>query len=163
MIIYSNGIIVDSFFASVYNAMAAYHKECRELKRQHFDSMKDHKSADPELRKKGVLRILEIGPGPGYNFEFYPPNSQLTVAEVNPFFKKQFFAKQSQYPLIKMERFIVGFAEDMKDVADNSIDIVVSTMVLCSVRSIEGALQEIQRVLAPVIKMNLIFLFVNLN
>ena len=137
--------------------MAAYHKECRELKRQHFDSMKDHKSADPELRKKGVLRILEIGPGPGYNFEFYPPNSQLTVAEVNPFFKKQFFAKQSQHPLIKMERFIVGFAEDMKDVADNSIDIVVSTMVLCSVRSIEGALQEIQRVLAPVIKMNLIF------
>jgi ubiquinone/menaquinone biosynthesis C-methylase UbiE len=49
-----------------------------------------------------------------------------------------------------MERFIVGFAEDMKDVADNSIDIVVSTMVLCSVRSIEGALKEIQRILAPV-------------
>ncbi|XP_046656753.1 thiol S-methyltransferase METTL7B-like [Daphnia pulicaria] len=137
------------FFASVYSAMAAYHKECRELKRQHFDSMKNQQSADPELRKKGVLRILEIGPGPGYNFEFYPANSQLTVAEVNPFFQKQFFAQQSQYPHIKMERFIVGFAEDMKDVEDNSVDIVVSTMVLCSVRSIERALKEIQRVLVP--------------
>jgi ubiquinone/menaquinone biosynthesis C-methylase UbiE len=49
-----------------------------------------------------------------------------------------------------MERFIVGFAEDMKDVEDNSVDIVVSTMVLCSVRSIERALKEIQRVLVPV-------------
>jgi ubiquinone/menaquinone biosynthesis C-methylase UbiE len=49
-----------------------------------------------------------------------------------------------------MERFIVGFAEDMKDVPDNSVDIVVSTMVLCSVRNIERALKEIQRVLVPV-------------
>jgi ubiquinone/menaquinone biosynthesis C-methylase UbiE len=44
----------------------------------------------------------------------------------------------------------VGFAEDMKEVEDNSIDIVVSTMVLCSVRSIQKTLNEIQRVLAPV-------------
>jgi ubiquinone/menaquinone biosynthesis C-methylase UbiE len=49
-----------------------------------------------------------------------------------------------------MERFVVGFAEDMKDVPDNSVDIVVSTMVLCSVRSVEGALKEVHRVLAPV-------------
>ena len=49
-----------------------------------------------------------------------------------------------------MERFVVGFAEDMKDIEDGSIDIVVSTMVLCSVRSVPGALKEIHRVLAPV-------------
>ena len=112
--------------------------------------MKNHQSSDPELRKKGVLRVLEIGPGPGYNFEFYPSNSRLTVVEVNPHFKDQFFAKQIDHPHIQMERFIVGFAEDMKGVADNSIDIVVSTMVLCSVRNVDKALQEIQRVLAPV-------------
>jgi ubiquinone/menaquinone biosynthesis C-methylase UbiE len=35
-------------------------------------------------------------------------------------------------------------------VPDNSVDIVVSTMVLCSVRSVEGALKEVHRVLAPV-------------
>jgi ubiquinone/menaquinone biosynthesis C-methylase UbiE len=49
-----------------------------------------------------------------------------------------------------MDRFVVGFAEDMKGVPDNSVDIVVSTMVLCSVGSVEGALKEIHRVLAPV-------------
>jgi ubiquinone/menaquinone biosynthesis C-methylase UbiE len=112
--------------------------------------MKDHKSVDPELRKKGGLRILEIGPGPGYNFEFYPPNSELTAVEVNPFFEEQFFKQQVDHPHIKMNRFVVGFAEKMKDVPDNSIDIVVSTMVLCSVRSIEEALKEIHRILAPV-------------
>ena len=70
--------------------------------------------------------------------------------EVNPFFEKEFFDKQKNHPHIKMERYVVGFAEDMKDIADGSIDIVVSTMVLCSVRSVQGALKEIQRVLAPV-------------
>ena len=113
--------------------------------------MKSHKSADPELRKKGGLRILEIGPGPGYNFEFYPPNSELTVVEVNPFFEEQFFKKQADHPHIKMERFVVGFAEDMKSLPDNSVDIVVSTMVLCSVRTVEGALKEIHRILVPVL------------
>jgi ubiquinone/menaquinone biosynthesis C-methylase UbiE len=112
--------------------------------------MKNLKSSDPELRKKGALRILEIGPGPGYNFEFYPPNSELTVVEVNPFFEDQFFEKQVVHPHIKMDRFVVGFAEDMKGVPDNSIDVVVSTMVLCSVRSVDGALKEVHRVLAPV-------------
>ncbi len=70
-------------FAKFYPSLANYHVTYREIKRQHFASMKSHKSTDPELRKKGVLQILEIGPGPGYNFEFYPPNSQLTAVEVN--------------------------------------------------------------------------------
>ncbi len=146
-------LLCNRFFFKVYNTLlGTYHVTCRELKQQHFDSMKDHKSVDPELRKKGGLRILEIGPGPGYNFEFYPPNSELTVVEVNPFFEDQFFKKQVDHPHIKLERFVVGFAEDMKKVLDNSVDIVVSTMVLCSVGSVEGALKEIHRVLVPVIK-----------
>ena len=131
--------------------LASYHVTCREVKRKHLISMENDKSADPELRKKGGLRILELGPGPGYNFEFYPPNSELTVVEVNPFFEDQFYKKQADYPHIKMKRFVVGFAENMKDVPDNSVDIVVSTMVLCSVRSIEGALKEIHRILVPVV------------
>ena len=72
------------------------------------------------------------------------------MVEVNPFFEKQFFEKQKEHPHIVMKRFVVGFAEDMKEVEDNSIDIVVSTMVLCSVRSIQKTLNEVQRVLAPV-------------
>ena len=65
--------------------MDKYHETCRELKRQHFDSMKNHKSADAKLQAEEVLRILEIGSGPGFNFEFYPQNSQLTVVFIYEF------------------------------------------------------------------------------
>ena len=70
--------------------------------------------------------------------------------EVNPFFEKEFFEKQKDHPHIKMERYVVGSAEDMKDIEDGSIDIVVSTLVLCSVPNVQAALKEIRRVLAPV-------------
>ena len=128
--------------------MGIYHEDCRDLKREHFSSMESDK---PDANKNGALRILEIGAASGYNFEFYPAGSVLSVLEVNPFFEKQFYEKQDMYSHLKMDRFVVGFAEDMKDVADNSVDIVVSTMVLCSVRSIEKTLKEIHRVLVPVI------------
>ena len=49
-----------------------------------------------------------------------------------------------------MEKFVLGFSEDMKDVPDNSIDVVVSTLVLCGVESVEKTLSEINRILAPV-------------
>ncbi|XP_046450953.1 methyltransferase-like protein 7A [Daphnia pulex] len=149
-IIFLNNYSRQLFFFKAYNTLlGTYHVTCRELKQEHFDSMKNHKSADPRLREKGGLRILEIGPGPGYNYEFYPPKSEVTAVEVNPFFEEQFFKKQADHPHINMDRFVVGFAEDMKGVPDNSVDIVVSTMVLCSVGSVEGALKEIHRVLAP--------------
>ncbi|XP_046634719.1 thiol S-methyltransferase METTL7B-like [Daphnia pulicaria] len=138
------------FLSKVYTPMLAiHHNSIRDLQRKHFEMIKNHKSADPELRKKGILRILEIGPGPGYNFAFYPPKSQLSVVEVNPFFEKQFFKKQADHPHINMERFIVGFAEDMKGVESDSFDVVVSSCVLCSVRNAEKSLKEVHRVLAP--------------
>jgi hypothetical protein len=45
--------------------MIEYHSTMREMKKSHFDSMQRQKSADVDLRKKSVLRILEIGAGPG--------------------------------------------------------------------------------------------------
>ena len=93
-----------------------------------------------------TLIILSIGA----NFEFFPPNSKLTVVEPNAFFEPFFYQNQSKYPTVKMEKFVLGKAEDMKGVADNSIDVVVSTLVLCSVENVKQTLKEVQRVLAPV-------------
>jgi len=61
-----------------------------------------------------------------------------------------------------MEKFVLASAEDMKGVEDNSVDVVVSTLVLCSVRSLEKTLQEVHRVLAPVILLNDILKFMTL-
>lgn len=45
--------------------MVEYHEAMKDLKREHFNSMKYHKSADSDLKNRGLLRILEIGAGPG--------------------------------------------------------------------------------------------------
>lgn len=44
---------------------AFYHDRLREEKRAHFEPIGKLKSADPLLRSRGELRILEIGAGPG--------------------------------------------------------------------------------------------------
>jgi ubiquinone/menaquinone biosynthesis C-methylase UbiE len=49
-----------------------------------------------------------------------------------------------------MEKFLLSSAEDMKEVADSSMDVVVSTLVLCSVRNVKQTLKEVHRVLALV-------------
>lgn len=41
-------------------------------------------------------------------------------------------------------------AEDMKQIEDNSVDVVVATYVLCSVKDRNKTLNEIQRVLKKV-------------
>ncbi len=69
--------------------------------------------------------------------------------EPNAYFEPLFYERQKNTS-VKMEKFILTKAEDMKEVADNSFDIVVSTLVLCSVRDLKQTLKEIHRVLAPV-------------
>ncbi len=49
--------------------MVEYHEKLRDMKGEHFSSMKYHKSADADLRNRGLLRILEIGAGSGIEFE----------------------------------------------------------------------------------------------
>lgn len=45
--------------------MGKYHVALRDMKQDHFNSMKYHKSDDLHLRNTGLLRILEIGAGSG--------------------------------------------------------------------------------------------------
>jgi len=142
--------VICRYFASMWKTEnLKYHAAMRDMKKEHFHSMNYHKSHDIELKNKGLIRILEIGAGTGPNFEFYPANSKLTVVEPNPFFESIFYESHTKYPAIQLEKFVLGMAEDMSDVPDNSIDVVVSTLVLCSVRNLELTLKEVQRVLAP--------------
>ena len=45
--------------------MIEYHAALKEMKKTHFNSMNHHKSADSDLRNRGLIRILEIGAGSG--------------------------------------------------------------------------------------------------
>jgi ubiquinone/menaquinone biosynthesis C-methylase UbiE len=49
-----------------------------------------------------------------------------------------------------LEKFIISSGEKLQGVPSNSVDIVVATMVLCSVENARNVLREIRRVLVPV-------------
>jgi ubiquinone/menaquinone biosynthesis C-methylase UbiE len=90
--------------------------------------------------------VLEIGPGTGPNLSYYPSDIHWIGIEPNPF----------MHPYLRREAERLGLDIDLSrgtaerlDVEDNSIDAVVSTLVLCSVDSLAATLQEVLRVLKP--------------
>jgi len=111
-----------------------------------FDLLKDNL---PQRSAKNPIKILEIGVGGGGNFEYYPEHSRLTALDMNKNFEVDFRKNQSKYPHIVFDRLVTSFAEDMKDIRDSSMDVVISTYVLCSVKSLSDCLAEIKRVLKP--------------
>ena len=120
-------------------------------KRQLFSTLNDMISCDSSLaeRGKGCLRILEIGIGGGNNLKFYPNSTHLITVEPNSNFDGLLEKKLEDYPNIILEKAINGTAEDMSGIEDNSIDVVISTHVLCSVSDVKRCLKEIRRVLQP--------------
>ena len=88
--------------------------------------------------------VLEIGPGTGANLR-YLQNGVIGV-EPNPFM--QSYLREEAHKLFLRIDVRIGTA-DALPVPDNSIDIVISTLVLCCVPSPQHCLQEILRVLKP--------------
>mmetsp|Transcript_28963 Transcript_28963/g.42728 ORF Transcript_28963/g.42728 Transcript_28963/m.42728 type:complete len:350 (+) Transcript_28963:55-1104(+) len=96
--------------------------------------------------KKGDT-VLEIGVGSGPNLPYYGSRaSQVLAVEPNRMFDDYMYAAavRTNTPLT----IVPGKAEEIP-VPDNSVDVVVGTMVLCSVTSVKQSLQEVYRVLKP--------------
>lgn len=77
-------------------------------------------------------RIVEIGAGADPNRRFFPDGVRWVGLEPNPY----------------LPSTVRGAAEAMP-FADACADVVISTLVLCSVRDPAGVLREVQRVLRP--------------
>jgi ubiquinone/menaquinone biosynthesis C-methylase UbiE len=92
-------------------------------------------------------RVLEIGIGSGLNIPFYPRTIEVLIG-VEP--SREMLAKAHRhaawvhFPVQLME----GEAENLP-LEDCSIDSVVTTWTLCSVRDPMAALRQIRRVLRP--------------
>lgn len=123
--------------------------QLEEVKKDHFASLSTIVSHDPQLRKQKVIKILEIGVGTGVNFPHYPDGSHVVVVDPNPHFQSYFDANRKKFPNIHSEGIIVTTGDKMEMISDNSVDVVVMTLVLCSVDNIDEVLREILRVLAP--------------
>jgi ubiquinone/menaquinone biosynthesis C-methylase UbiE len=92
-------------------------------------------------------RVLEIGPGSGLNLAYYPKTIEWIGVDLNPFTATYLREEAEKLGLTSID-FQTASAEHL-EVADNSVDAVVSTYVLCSVGNLEQTLQEILRVLKP--------------
>ncbi|MBI4861451.1 MAG: class I SAM-dependent methyltransferase [Candidatus Riflebacteria bacterium] len=99
-------------------------------------------------RLLGTLQgeVLEIGPGTGPNLPYYTKDVRWTGVEPNVRMHGWLEGKASRLGL----RFrVVESAAERLPAADSSVDAVVSTLVLCTVRDPPGAVSEAMRVLRP--------------
>ncbi|XP_060085684.1 thiol S-methyltransferase TMT1B-like [Ylistrum balloti] len=95
----------------------------------------------------GPLKVLEIGAGGGVNFQFYPSGTKVTCLDPNPYFESYTENNVKDSRGVKLAGFIRAYGENMAEISDCSFDVVVSTLVLCSVSDPDRVLKEVKRVL----------------
>jgi SAM-dependent methyltransferase len=91
-------------------------------------------------------QIVELGSGVGANFRYLRPGTQVIAVEPNPAMHPRLLARAARHD-IKLELHdVVG---EQLDLPDASTDMVVSSLVLCTVRNPARVPAEVQRVLRP--------------
>jgi len=101
-----------------------------------------------ELLSQASGELLEIGAGTGVNLQHYPESvTQIVLSEPDTQMRKRLQRKTVE---TQKDRFhIVDWNADSIEMPDASFDTIVSTLVLCSVPSLETSLKEIYRLLRP--------------
>jgi ubiquinone/menaquinone biosynthesis C-methylase UbiE len=91
-------------------------------------------------------RVLEIGPGTGANFQYYPALAQVTAIEPSFHFLKRARVKiAAAQASIELEE---GDAQALP-FTDNCFDAAVATLVFCTIPNPMKALAEVKRVTRP--------------
>ncbi|KAM7308179.1 methyltransferase-like protein 7A [Ixodes scapularis] len=142
----------EAFFVRVFMPAAGslVKDEFVAIRREVLSSLNDLESHDPELKKDGIVRVLEVGAGFGANFEFIQRKVKYWNIEPNAEFGPEFMKAAGKNPLVELERCVRGYGEDMAVIPDGFFDAVVVTHLLCSVRDAKRVLGECKRVLAKV-------------
>ncbi|OXY92409.1 class I SAM-dependent methyltransferase [Streptomyces diastatochromogenes] len=92
-------------------------------------------------------RVIEIGAGLGSNFVHYPPDVQQVVA-VEPEPRLRARAEEAAIEAAVPVEVRAGRAEALP-ADDDSFDVAVFSLVLCTIKDVPAALAEARRVLAP--------------
>ncbi|KAL6457979.1 hypothetical protein MHYP_G00332090 [Metynnis hypsauchen] len=116
----------------------AYNRKMHEKKRELFRELLRFSSRDEPLR------LLEVGCGSGRG-------CKVTCTDPNPHFKDYLQKSMDKNDHLVYENLVVAPGEDLRVVEDNSMDVVVCTLVLCSVKNTPRVIQEAKRVLRPVL------------
>jgi len=98
------------------------------------------------LLEKAHGDVLEIGAGTGANLAHYPPAvRRLVLAEPDAGMRGRLKAKVGE----RADVTVVDATAEAIPLPDRAFDVVVSTLVLCSVESPARSLAEVWRVLRP--------------
>lgn len=101
-----------------------------------------------ELLAQAEGDLLEIGAGTGANLPHYPETiTRMVLSEPDTQMRKKLQRMTAQIESSRLE--ITPWEAESIEMPDASFDTVVSTLVLCSVPSLETSLQEIYRLLRP--------------
>lgn len=92
-------------------------------------------------------RVIEIGAGLGSNFVHYPTAVEQVVA-IEPEARLRAVAEQAAAKATVPVEVRAGRAEELP-VDDDSFDVAVFSLVLCTITDVPGALAEAKRVLKP--------------
>jgi SAM-dependent methyltransferase len=100
-----------------------------------------------DLLRRASGRVLELGAGTGLNLRHYPETvSELLLTEPDPRMVTKLEKRANALPL---DTSVVESPAEKLPFDDASVDTVVATLVLCTVRDPEQALAEVARVLRP--------------
>jgi SAM-dependent methyltransferase len=92
-------------------------------------------------------RVLEVGAGNGLNFQHYPAAvTEVLAIEPEPYLCRLALAAARQAPV--PIRVVDGTGEALPAL-DRAVDVVVASLVLCTVTDLNQALAETRRVLRP--------------
>jgi ubiquinone/menaquinone biosynthesis C-methylase UbiE len=92
--------------------------------------------------------VLEIGVGPGVNFNYYDPAKVTKLYALEPNATMVRLADRRRRGTALDIEFL-GLPGERIPLADGTIDAVVSTFTLCTIPGVEEAIRGIRRVLKP--------------
>ncbi|XP_042479038.1 methyltransferase-like protein 7A [Macadamia integrifolia] len=120
--------------------MKAYEEEVAGYKAELFSRLRGR-----------VNKVLELGIGTGPNLKYYAGDGDVHVYGVDPNQKMEKYAQEAAVAagLPPTNFNFIQMVGEALPISDASMDVVVGTLVLCSVQDVNLALQEVKRVLKP--------------
>ena len=96
----------------------------------------------------GAMRgtVVELGPGTGVNMRYYAADTKVVAIEPNPVMHAPLQSAAAEYDVDLKIRQLDGHAVDL---ADESADGIVGTLLLCGVDDPAQVLREAHRILKP--------------
>lgn len=90
--------------------------------------------------------VVEIGSGTGTNFRYFKPGTRVISIEPNPHMHAPLLDRAAKKGI---DLTLVPRGAESTGLETESVEAVVSTLVLCTVPNVEASVREIHRILKP--------------